>query len=145
MTLPRRLFVYGTLQPQAATRMGDWIAQRLVRCEPASAPGRLFAVRGGNGWFPALIPPSGQARVSGTLCWLDLEPGDLALLDRYEGREYRRVASPVRTASGLSEAGQLYLWRIALPDEAEAIAGGDFLAWLRRTGRRAFSTPRNGT
>lgn len=145
MTSSCRLFVYGTLQPQGGTRMGQWIAARLIRSEAASAPGRLFAVRGGNGWFPALLPPRGGKRVVGTLCWLSLGPGDLALLDRYEGSEYRRVAVPVRTMGGQREVAQLYLWKTALPHDEEAIADGDFLAWLRRTRRSAFSTPRNGT
>ena len=33
----RRLFVYGTLDPAAGTRMGDWIAARLMGAEPARA------------------------------------------------------------------------------------------------------------
>ena len=140
-----RLFVYGTLQAQAGPRMGQWIAARLTRSEPASAPGRLFAVRGGNGWFPALLPPRGGKHVVGTLCWLSLGPGELALLDRYEGCEYRRVAAPVRTMEWQREVAQLYLWHTTLPHDVEAIADGDFLAWLRRTRRSAFSTPRNGT
>jgi hypothetical protein len=103
-------------------------------------PGRLVAVRGGNGWFPALVPAKSGARVKGTLCELELAPGELALLDRYEGREYRRGSLPVRAGV----PARVYLWRIALPPGSPAIAGGDFLDWLRRTRRQAFSTPRNG-
>ena len=141
---PRRLtfFVYGTLQPRAGTRMGDWIAARQVRGEEASAPGRLHGVRGGNGWFPALVP--GCGRVRGALCALRLTPGELARLDRYEGREYRRLSLPVRTASGRRVSAQVYVWRIALPRPAPVISRGDFLEWLRVSRRKAFSTPRNG-
>lgn len=125
--------------------MARWIAARLVKGEAASVPGRLFAIRGGNGWFPALVPAKSGARVRGTLCQLRLTPGDLARLDRYEGLEYRRAGLPVRTACGGRVRAQVYLWRIALPAKAPAIAGGDFPDWLRRTRRRPFSTLRNGS
>lgn len=139
-----RLFVYGTLQPQVGTRMGSWIAARAVRGEAASVPGRLYGVRSGSGWFPALVPARSQRRVRGALYTLTLRPGDLALLDRYEGREYRRVCLPVGTASGQRVLAQAYLWRIGLPATALLIGSGDFLDWLRRTRRRPFSTSRNG-
>ena len=135
-----RLFAYGTLQPRAGTRMARWVKARAVRAVPASVPGRLLAVKGGNGWFPALVPAKSGVRVKGTLCDLALSRGDLALLDRYEGREYRRVCLPVRAGAPAT----VYLWRIAPPPGGPVIAGGDFLEWLRRTRRRAFSTPRNG-
>jgi gamma-glutamylcyclotransferase (GGCT)/AIG2-like uncharacterized protein YtfP len=135
-----RLFVYGTLQPQLGTPMGAWIAARLVRCaEPASVSGHLHAIRAGAGWFPALVPGCGPRRVAGTLCELRLEPGALAVLGRYEGREYRRVAMPVRTASGRRVRAQVYVWRTALPAEARHVAGGDFRAWLRIRRLGAFS------
>lgn len=139
------LFVYGTLQPHAGTRMGRWVAARMVSSEPASVPGAIRAVRGGNGWFPALVPAGSATRVQGTFCELELHPGDLAKLDRYEGREYRRTAMPVRTAAGRKARAQVYLWRIALPQGSPPIQGGDYLAWLQRTGRQAFTTPRNGS
>lgn len=145
MSRTLRLFVYGTLQPQAGTRMARWIEARMVAAEAASVAGRLHAIRGGNGWFPALVPAKSGARVCGTLCELRLAPGDLARLDRYEGLEYRRACLPVRTAGGGLTAAQTYLWRIALPPVAPAIAGGDFPRWLRRTRRRPFSTLRNGS
>lgn len=140
----KRLFVYGTLQPHAGTRMGGWIAERLLEARPASVPGRLHAVRGGNGWFPALTAAKGDSLVRGTLCTLSLEPGALARLDRYEGLEYRRVCLPVSVGGRKAGHAQVYLWRIALPSDSLGIPRGDFLSWLRKTGRKSFSTPRNG-
>lgn len=140
----QRFFLYGTLQPAARTRMGRWIEQRLVSSEAGSAPGRIVAVRGGNGWFPALVPAKSMRRVRGTVCELDLRPGELALLDRYEGAEYRRMAVPIRSDGGAIMAAQLYLWRVLPPDDARAIPSGDFLAWLRDNRLDAFSVPRNG-
>ncbi|HUD28848.1 MAG TPA: gamma-glutamylcyclotransferase family protein [Novosphingobium sp.] len=130
-----RLFVYGTLEPGGGTAMGDWIAERLVGSRQACAPGRLHGIPAVGAWYPALTRGAGWVR--GTLCDLRLRPGDLARLDRYEGREYRRIASPVRTASGRVIA-QLYLWRIALPDGAPVIADGDFPGWLRGNRLRAY-------
>lgn len=141
-----RLFLYGTLQPHAGTRMARWIARRQVRSEAASVPGRLFAIHAGNGWFPALVPAGSGARASesvqGTLCELALRPGELALLDRYEGGEYRRVSLPLRVAERRTgkgaRAAQLYLWRIALPVGAQRISSCDFLSWLAQKRRKAF-------
>lgn len=142
--LKLRLFLYGTLQPQAGTRIAGWLAARLESAEAASIPGRLHAIRGGTGWFPALVPAKGDGRVRGALCELRLRPGERALLDRYEGREYRRVTVCARTASGRRVAAQVYLWRVDLPPATPAISGGDFLEWLREGRRNAYSTARHG-
>ncbi|WP_159981178.1 MULTISPECIES: gamma-glutamylcyclotransferase [unclassified Novosphingobium] len=139
MTRPLPLFVYGTLQPHAGTQMSDWLTPRLLRSEPATMPGRLYGIQGGSGWFPALVPAWDSEVVRGTLCMLRLEAGDLALLDRYEGAEYRRVVVEAQTASGGEVSAQVYLWRAALPPGAPLIPGGDFLDWLRTGRRKAFS------
>lgn len=135
-----RLFVYGTLQPGAGTDMARWLDARSVRTRPAVVPGRLFGLSSRDGWYPALVP--GQAAVRGTLCDLALAWGDLARLDGYEGREYSRVALPVRTDEGERTRAQTYLWRIAMPAGAPLIMDGDFIAWLRRNRGRAFAPPR---
>lgn len=131
-----RLFVYGTLQPQGGTAMGAWVAARTVRAQPASMSGRLHGIRDEGGWFPALVPGRGEVR--GTVCDLRLGPGDLALLDRYEGPEYRRMTLPVRTAGGRRLRVQVYAWRGRPPAGAPRI-GADFLAWLE-AGRRGIYT-----
>lgn len=130
-----RLFFYGTLRPDADTPMARWIAQRLVRAEPGTVPGRLHAVPDVAGWYPALVP--GVGRVRGTLVDLRLRAGERALLDRYEGREYRRVTLPVRHACRRSCA-QAYVWRGRLPQGAVPI-GPDFPEWLRGIRGRPYS------
>jgi gamma-glutamylcyclotransferase (GGCT)/AIG2-like uncharacterized protein YtfP len=140
---PAYLFLYGTLQPAADTRMSRWLAQRSGAAMAASAPGRLVALRSGDGWYPALVPGRAGERCVGTLVRAVFGPGDLALLDRYEGREYRRGVLRVRTSAGSHAAG-VYVWHGAPPVGAIAIPGGDFLAWLARTGRSSFTTRRNG-
>lgn len=129
-----RLFFYGTLRPDADTPMARWIAARLVRAEPGRAPGRLCAVPDARGWYPALVP--GAGRVRGVLCDLRLMPGDLARLDAYEGREYRRLALPVRTDRGRIMA-QAYGWRGGRP--GCVITGGDFLEWLGKVRGAPYS------
>ncbi|MFC0203484.1 gamma-glutamylcyclotransferase family protein [Novosphingobium soli] len=131
-----RLFLYGTLQPQADTAIAAWVRARVVDAQPASVPGRLHGIDGGRGWYPALV--RGTGRVPGTLCALRLTRAELALLDRYEGCEYRRVTLPVRTASGQRVPAQAYLWRLAVPRGAPVIAGG-FAEWLGRTARCAYA------
>jgi gamma-glutamylcyclotransferase (GGCT)/AIG2-like uncharacterized protein YtfP len=139
-----RLFLYGTLQPAADTPMARWLGLRIREDYAATLPGRLVAIASRNGWFPALVRGSPGERCRGTLVCVALGPGDLARLDRYEGREYRRVVVRPQVSGGQRSAASVYLWRRAAPLGAEAICGGDFLAWLERTGRPAFATRRNG-
>lgn len=123
--------------------MGRWVAERMVREAHASAPGRLLAVPAGDGWYPILLRPDRGQHVRGTLVDLVLTRGELALLDRYEGREYRRLALPVRCENGVRLA-QAWAWLVPVPRGAQPVPEGDFLAWLERTRRNAFTTLRNG-
>lgn len=136
-----RLFLYGTLMGAADTPMSRWLGERVASAVPASAPGRMLVIPSPTGWFPALLPGSG--RVRGMLADIGLAPGELAHLDRYEGREYRRGTVRVRGAEGLVTA-QAYLWRAPLPVGALPVPGGDFLAWLAATGAPILKS-RNGT
>jgi gamma-glutamylcyclotransferase (GGCT)/AIG2-like uncharacterized protein YtfP len=140
-----RFFLYGTLQPAANTPMARWLAPRICEAHAAIVPGRLLAIAAGDGWFPALVRGSPDERCLGTLVRVVLEPGDLARLDRYEGREYRRSVMRPRVTGGAAAAASVYLWRGAAPRGSLAIRGGDFLAWLDRTGRRAFTTGHDRT
>jgi len=143
---PRYLFLYGTLQPAAQTRMSRWLERRITHAQPASVPGRLVAIASRDGWFPALLPGRPFERCQGTLVSVRLAPGDLARLDRYEGREYRRVLARARLAHGHPRGlvtASVYLWRAVLPARSPTIRGGDFLAWLERTGRQSYTTARD--
>lgn len=70
-------------------------------------------------------------------------PGELARLDRYEGREYRRCVIRTRASLRLVTA-QTYVWRVALPSGTRDVPGGDFLGWLEQTGAPILRA-RNGT
>lgn len=139
-----RLFLYGTLMGDAATPMARWLADRVRTAIPAVAPGRMIAIPSSSGWFPAMLPGTGQ--ISGISAEIDLAPGDLARLDRYEGREYRRVAIRVRRRcdhAPNTATAQAYLWRATVPDRARTVPGGDFLAWLDQVGAPILAS-RNG-
>jgi gamma-glutamylcyclotransferase (GGCT)/AIG2-like uncharacterized protein YtfP len=131
-----RLFVYGTLMEASDTPAARWLGPRLHSAVRASVPGRLVAIPAEQGWFPALLPSS-TGRVHGLCCTAELAPRDLARLDRYEGREYRRIAARALVDAG-SVGVQLYRWSRAVPPGARAIPGGDFLNWLGRRHLRAY-------
>jgi gamma-glutamylcyclotransferase (GGCT)/AIG2-like uncharacterized protein YtfP len=130
-----RLFLYGTLQPAADTAMARWLRPRIREAQPASVPGRLFAIPARQGWYPALLP--GRERCRGALVCVDLTRGDLARVARYEGGEYRRLALRVRTSGGLMQCSG-FVWRGAALRDAVPIPGGDFLLWLEATRHVAY-------
>ncbi len=132
----RRLFVYGTLMDASETPAARWLRPRLRSAVRASVPGRLVAIPTAQGWYPALLP-STTGRVHGLCCTAELARCDLDWLDRYEGRDYRRLSARALVGSTHLTV-QLYGWRRAVPPGARAILGGDFLNWLGRRGLRAY-------
>lgn len=142
MPRARRFFFYGTLQSASGTPVARWLSPKFGTCIRASVQGRMMAIHSGNGWFPGLLPGRPGQRIWGTLCEIRLGARDLARLDRYEGREYRRLASAVLTEAGDRVRAETYVWCAPLPVSACPVASGDFLAWLAATRRRSFSTPR---
>lgn len=83
------LFTYGSL-------MFDEVWIRLVRQSVDSRPAVLTGFRrravAGEA-YPALVP-DGRAQVEGRL-YLGLEPRTVALLDHFEGSDYRRITVQV--------------------------------------------------
>ena len=114
------------------------MGERTLQAIPATARGRLMALRWAGEWFPAMLPAAPGSRCHGTLLKATLTPAELALLDRYEGCEYRRVKISVRGGETGSRLAQAYLWCAPLPAAALPIRDGDFLAWITRTGRERF-------
>lgn len=82
---PGRVFVYGTLQPNAS----DWwrLEPHVTGARPARIPGVLYDTGLG---YPALRLGDGPG-VSGWVVQLDQPARALVELDEYEGAEYRRV------------------------------------------------------
>jgi len=135
-----RLFLYGTLMGQAETPMARWLAEHVTDTRPATIAGVIHAVPSASGWFPALL--RGQGRVRGIVADCTLSRGEMARIDRYEGREYRRATLRAKSMAG-AETAQGWIWRGPLPEDAVAVPGGDFLAWLAATGHTVLSS-RNG-
>lgn len=135
-----RLFLYGTLQPVANTKMSRWLAPKLQGAVAATVSGRLVAVSASGGWYPALLTGSGTGRCHGTVATALLDADDWALIDRYEGHEYRRAAVEVVTSRAEVVSATSYLWRGKAPPGAQDIATGDFLAWLAQHDRAAFGS-----
>jgi gamma-glutamylcyclotransferase (GGCT)/AIG2-like uncharacterized protein YtfP len=136
-----RFFFYGTLIDASNTPMARWLRPKIRSTRGGTVPGRLFAIPTAQGWYPALVPGTQGQRVRGVCCDAVLTRRDLARLDCYEGREYRRAAARVRTSEGLS-AAQLYRWRGVLPPGATPVSSGGFLDWLARRGFEAYGTAR---
>lgn len=134
--------MYGTLQPLAGSAMSAWLAARSTDVEPAVIRGRLNAIPDREGWFPALTP--GQGAVKGMVCHLRLRPGDLALLDRYEGRTYRRRSVRARTVTGRCLPVQTYGWCARQSTGVRPIRNGDFLHWRRAHRAKAFGVGHAG-
>jgi gamma-glutamylcyclotransferase (GGCT)/AIG2-like uncharacterized protein YtfP len=119
------LFVYGTLRSGQAAR--SLVANYVTDARPARAGGRIYAKADG---YPALVPgPEGH--VVGELCRLRDLVAAFALLDAYEGEDFRRVMIEV----ALPEGGQAWAWAYLLVDprqiaDGELIASGDWARYL---------------
>lgn len=113
-----RLFVYGTLAPgnEAWPVLEPWVIDDGLSDAVA---GRLFDT--GRGYPAAIFGPPAEGLVHGTVVTFHPEraPSALVALDRYEGREYQRVA--VRTIAGVEVA--TYAWIAALDDCRHVVSG----------------------
>ena len=99
----RRLFCYGTLQIPAVL---DAVIGRPLEGGPAVLPGYMACtVRGET--YPGLAR-SGQSHTPGRL-YGDVTPPELAVLDRFEGRLYRREARVVVAANGRRVSAWVYM------------------------------------
>lgn len=121
-----RLFVYGSLRSGQAAR--SLIANHVVAAEPASAPGRMFALPDG---YPGYLPGP-EGRVIGELMTLSDLAAAFALLDAYEGEEFTRALQEVELGDGKVLWAWCYvLASPSLAEEGEPIPGGDWAAYLR--------------
>ena len=115
------LFVYGTLRDPDVL---DALLGRTLPAVEATAPG-FRAVHYPQRVYPALIAAQG-GNAPGLLLH-QLTPIDLAILDAFEGDEYRRATIAVLTPSGMVDA-DVYLPIIAIPANA---APWTLEAWTR--------------
>lgn len=131
------MFFYGVLREG----VGDWpFLKGLGLGSPATTQGALFAIPDPGGWYPALVLT--QARFATNVVGTLHEAGDVDLnvVDAFEGPDYTRQPVPVDGWSGFGDTeAQAYVWTAELPEGAEPIVHGDFVRWLKETGRKPIS------
>lgn len=102
---PAAVFVYGTLQPgQPAWPL--LAGHSTGRPRRATVAGRLCDTGLG---YPALLP-DGSARAPGWVVTIGDPAPVLGRLDRYEGREYRRIRVPATLGDGAATTCWTYAW-----------------------------------
>lgn len=124
------MFVYGTLRAGQAAR--SLIADQVQDARPATIRGRIvaFAAEG----YPGFVA-EGDGLVQGEVVFLRDLAAAFALLDAYEGEEFRRTLR----AAVLDDGTEVWCWIYVLsnPDAAaagEPIPSGDWNAWLEAGG-----------
>lgn len=102
--MTRNVFTYGSLMfEQIWTR----VVRGRYRAMPAIATDHArFAVR--DETYPAMIARPGS-QVAGVV-YFDVEDGDVAALDRFEGEDYRRCAIQLTLADGRPLVAETYLY-----------------------------------
>ncbi len=122
----RLVFVYGTLM--AGDDRGGVLRDRAVLVGEATISGDLYDV----GWFPALVPTTGERRVTGEVWEIPdwSVESTISLLDRIEG--YREgdpfsmyVRRPVNAllADGREVVAETYEWNGSTADMARIVGG----------------------
>ncbi|MGH6867229.1 MAG: gamma-glutamylcyclotransferase family protein [Methyloceanibacter sp.] len=133
MSVPRYLFVYGTLRSESAHPMAHRLRTGAKFVGKANAPGLLYDL----GAYPAAVFSTGAKRhVIGDV--FELAPGDklLAELDAYEGTDslYARTSLEVTLEDGRTIEAWTYGVREA--PNTKLILGGDFIVhWNQRNPR----------
>ena len=122
--MSHRLFCYGTLQ---VPEVMESVVGRRPAGKPARLPGySVFRMREAE--YPGIVPdPEGEA--SG-LAYEDIADVELAVLDRFEGPQYRRREVRLAEADGRTATAWVYAIRESRRDEAtdEPWRLEDFLA-----------------
>lgn len=129
------IFVYGSLCSAGSAYAR--IAGLATFVDTGSVAGRLFDL----GSYPgAVLEPEGTGRISGEVHALRNPAPALAALDAYEGLgpegEYVRTRCSVATEGGRVLKSWIYLYARPIAD-FPLIPEGDYLAYLKRRGKRA--------
>ncbi|RVU04711.1 gamma-glutamylcyclotransferase [Novosphingobium umbonatum] len=138
--MPEAFFFYGTLIAGGGNPAVELSLSRLRPMGAGRAQGLLFALDDPAGCYPAMV--AGDGVVHG--CLMARTPAfsaqDLMALDSYEGADYRRMAVMVH-ADGAMVRAWAYVWARPLPDDALPLPEGDFLAYVRASGRAVYRDP----
>ena len=114
------IFVYGTLRPGASN---SWRMRGAKYLGESQVAARLYRIS----WYPALRLDKSEANwVHGAIYEVNDEL--LRELDLYEGEDYRRVRTLVKT---MQTSLNIQLWEYATsPNQGEWIQSGDWLKYL---------------
>jgi gamma-glutamylcyclotransferase (GGCT)/AIG2-like uncharacterized protein YtfP len=107
--MTHRLFVYGTLAPGRSN--AHMLADVPGHWEPATVAGRLID----GGWaaalgYPGIVLDEHVGEVAGLLFSSEHLPAHWSRLDAFEGDDYERVPTRVRTANG--DTLDAYIYRV---------------------------------
>lgn len=138
-----RLFFYGVLIGKLASPDIRRLLTGIGPGRPAMANGRLYAVKGGDGCYPVLVP--GRGAVRGMLH--EAGRADIASLDAFERcfpdaperSEYLRRPIAVRMGGRSAIAAQAYIYNRPVSGHLVRIGHGDFARWLHESGNRPIS------
>lgn len=120
-----RMFVYGTLRTGQAAR--SLIASHVVRSDPATLAGRMYAFLDG---YPGVIADEDGGEIRGEVLELRDLAAAFALLDAYEGDDFIRVQVTPRLSDGREIDAWCYvLANDALADGAELVTSGDWVTF----------------
>ncbi len=142
--VPSHLFFYGVLLGDIASPAIGQLLGGIGPGRRAVANGTLHAVGTARGWYPVLLPGTGEVR--GMVH--ETRAVNLAALDLFEGvdprspraGEYRR--QPIRVMPDDRSAAlraDAYVYNLDVAPAFIPVPHGDFARWLRETGNPPLS------
>ena len=129
------LFIYGTLLPEFANDMSEWLTRNSKIVCVGSIPGNLYLVSD----YPAAIYDVGSTGcVHGLIVALDDTDGCFSVLDSYEGvgetrskdDEYKRILKPVKGEDNLVRMCWIYLYN-QNNKKLEHISSGNYVGYTK--------------
>lgn len=118
------LFVYGTLRRDFSLPLKEAVAGHLLYI----GTGRVKATLYDLGAYPGAVK-EGNSEIVGDVVELQSETV-LAVLDEYEGDEYRRDVEAVKLSSGETVQAWMY-WYTGNTNESTLIKNDDYLHYLK--------------
>lgn len=121
------LFVYGTLRREYGLDLMREIADWLVYI----AEGRIKAALYDLGLYPAAVAEGeGSKEITGDVYQLTDSKTIFAVLDEYEGEDFRRGLTVVKMKTGEEKEAFVY-WYTGQTEKALLIEEGDYLTYVK--------------
>jgi pyruvate carboxylase len=120
------LFVYGTLRKEYGLKVMNEIADDLIYVGRGNIKAGLFDL----GHYPAAVKGAWQTEIKGDVYEIGKADAVFAVLDDYEGEEYKRGTAAVTMANGQSTNAWIY-WYTGTVSEEQRIREDDYLNYLQ--------------